>query len=72
MNEVIRMSAEHYYKPVEQGKEHELDIKETSYSGDGVARIEGFVVFIPQTKLGDDMKVRINSVGPRFATGEVV
>jgi len=59
-----------FNKPVEEGKEYELDIKETSRRGDGVARIEGFVV--PQTKPGDHVKVKINSVGPRFATAEVV
>jgi predicted RNA-binding protein with TRAM domain len=59
-------------KPVEEGKEYELDIKETSRRGDGVARIEGFVVFVPQSKPGDHVKVKINSVGPRFATGEIV
>ncbi len=41
-----------FNKPVEEGKEYELDIKET--------------------KPGDHVKVKINSVGPRFATGEVV
>ena len=61
-----------FNKPVEEGKEYELEIKETSRRGDGVARIEGFVVFVPQTKPGDKVKVKINSVGPRFATGEVV
>ena len=61
-----------FNKPVEEGKEYELDIKETSRRGDGVARIEGLVVFIPQTKPGDPVKVKINTVGPRFATGEVV
>ncbi len=59
-------------KPVEEGQEYELDIKEVSRRGDGVARIEGFVVFIPQTKPGDHVKVKISTVGPRFATGEVV
>jgi predicted RNA-binding protein with TRAM domain len=72
-NEVKRMSFERSFnKPVEEGKEYELEIKETSRRGDGVARIEGFVVFVPQTKPGDKVKVKINSVGPRFATGEVV
>ena len=59
-------------KPVEEGKEYELDIKETSRRGDGIARIEGFVIFVPTTQPGDHVKVKINSVGPRFATGEVV
>lgn len=67
------MSFEHSFnKPVDEGKDYELDIKEVSRRGDGVARIQGFVVVIPQTKPGDHVKVRINSVGPRFATGEVV
>lgn len=59
-------------KPVEEGKEYELDIKEVSRRGDGVARVEGFVIFVPQTKPGDHVKVKINSVGPRFATADVI
>jgi predicted RNA-binding protein with TRAM domain len=70
--EVKRMSDRSFHKPVEEGKEYEVEIKETSRRGDGVARIEGFVVFVPQTKPGDKVKVKINTVGPRFATGEVV
>ncbi len=61
-----------FKKPVEEGKEYDLDIKEVSRRGDGVARIEGFVVFVPNTKPGDHVKAKINSVGLRFATGEVV
>ncbi len=66
------MSFESNSKPVEEGKEYEFDIKEISRRGDGVARVEGFVVFIPQTKPGDHVKARVNSVGPRFATADVV
>ena len=58
-----------FRKPVEEGKEYDLDIKEVSRRGDGVARVEGFVVFVPNTKPGDHVKARINSVGSRFATG---
>jgi predicted RNA-binding protein with TRAM domain len=72
-DEVKRMSSEgSFHKPVEEGKEYELEIKETSRRGDGVARIEGFVVFVPNSKPGDKVKVKINTVGPRFATGEIV
>ena len=59
-------------KPVEEGKEYEVDIKEISRRGDGVARIEGFVIFVPQAKPGDHLKVKITQVGPRFATAEIV
>ncbi|MEM2509473.1 MAG: TRAM domain-containing protein [Candidatus Methanomethylicia archaeon] len=59
-------------KPVEQGKEYEVDIKEVSQRGDGVARVKGFVVFVPGTKPGDHVKVRITNVAKRFAVGEVI
>jgi predicted RNA-binding protein with TRAM domain len=33
-------------KPVEVGKEYEVDITEISRQGDGIARVQGFVVFV--------------------------
>jgi predicted RNA-binding protein with TRAM domain len=47
-------------KPVEVGKEYDVQVTETSYKGDGVARVQGFV------------KVKVNSVGSRFAIAEIV
>ncbi len=58
-------------KPVEEGKEYEVDIKELSRRGEGIARIEGFVVFVPKTKVGDRVKVRISRISERFASAEV-
>lgn len=37
-------------KPVEAGKEYEVDIIETSRQGDGIARIKGFVIFVQKWK----------------------
>ena len=59
-------------KPVEAGKEYEVQISEISRQGDGIARIQGFVIFVKGGKVGEKTKVRINNVGPRFATGEKV
>ncbi|MEM2128280.1 MAG: TRAM domain-containing protein [Candidatus Methanomethylicaceae archaeon] len=59
-------------KPVEEGKEYEVDIKEVSRRGEGIARIEGFVVFVPNTKAGDHVKIKISKISNRFATAEVV
>lgn len=59
-------------KPVEEGKEYEVDIKELSRRGEGIARVEGFVVFVPNTKAGDHVKVKVTKVANRFATAEVV
>jgi len=59
-------------KPVEVGEEYDVDIKEISRRGDGVARIKGLVTFVPNTKPGDHLKVRITRVGRRFAEAKVV
>ncbi|MBS7623192.1 TRAM domain-containing protein [Candidatus Bathyarchaeota archaeon] len=59
-------------KPVEEGKEYEVDIKELSRRGDGLTRIEGFVVFVPNTKPGDHVTVRVTQVRDRFAVAEKV
>lgn len=59
-------------KPVRVGETHEVEITEVSRRGDGVARIKGFVIFVPNTKAGDHVKIRISFVADRFAIGEVV
>ena len=59
-------------KPVEIGKEYEVDISETSRRGEGIARIQGLVTFIPNTKPGDHFKIRITRISRRFAEAEVV
>jgi len=59
-------------KPVEIGKEYEVDIQETSRRGEGIARIQGLVTFTPNTKPGDHVKIRITRLSRRFAEAEVV
>ncbi|RJS80551.1 TRAM domain-containing protein [Candidatus Bathyarchaeota archaeon] len=59
-------------KPVELGKEYEVDVQETSRRGEGIARIQGLVTFIPNTKPGDHVKIKITRISRRFAEAEVV
>ncbi|HLE75443.1 MAG TPA: TRAM domain-containing protein [Candidatus Bathyarchaeia archaeon] len=59
-------------KPVEIDKEYEVDIQETSSRGEGIARIQGLVIFVPNTKTGDHVKIRIKRISRRFAEAEVV
>ena len=59
-------------KPVELYKEYEAKIEDISRRGDGIARIEGFVIFVPNTKQGESVKFKITRVGNRFAIGELV
>lgn len=58
--------------PVEEGQEVEVTVESVGRRGDGIARVNNFVVFVPGTNAGDKVKVRITAVGSSFATGEVV
>jgi len=58
--------------PVEIGKDYDVEISETSRRGEGIARIKGFVVFVPETKPGDHVTIRINRIGRRCANATVV
>jgi predicted RNA-binding protein with TRAM domain len=58
--------------PVEIDKEYEAKIEDISRRGDGIAKIEGFIVFVPNTKQGEQVKFKITRVGRRFAIGELV
>jgi predicted RNA-binding protein with TRAM domain len=59
-------------KPVEVGKEYDVEITELSRRGDGLAKVQGFVVFVRGSKAGEKVKIKIETVGPRFATATVV
>jgi len=59
-------------KPVELDKEYEAEIEDVSRRGDGIAKIEGFIIFVPNTKQGEHAKFKITKVGNRFAVGELV
>ena len=58
--------------PVEEGKIYDAKIEDMGREGDGLARIENFVVFVPGTKVGDKVRIRITKVLRRMAIGEVV
>lgn len=59
-------------KPVEVGKEYEVDVTEISGKGDGIARVKGFVVFVENGKVGNNIKVKVTEVADRFAKATIV
>jgi predicted RNA-binding protein with TRAM domain len=61
-----------FRKPVSMGEEYDVEVTEVSRRGDGLARVEGFVLFIPGTKPGQKVKVRVVKMGNRYAIAEVV
>jgi len=59
-------------KPVELGKEYDVEVQELSRRGEGIARIKGLVTFIPNAKPGDHLRVKITKISRRFAEAEIV
>ncbi len=58
--------------PLNEGDEHDVKIEDMGRDGDGIARIEGFVVFVKGAKVGEEVKIRINSTRRNFAFADVV
>jgi predicted RNA-binding protein with TRAM domain len=54
------------------GKEYAVDITEMSRQGEGIARIQGFVIFVANAKLGDHVKIKITRIGGVTANAEIV
>ncbi len=59
-------------KPVKIGEELEVTVTELSKKGDGVTRVQGYVIFIPNAKEGQQVKIKITTIRPNFAIGELV
>ncbi|NWG08743.1 MAG: TRAM domain-containing protein [Nitrososphaerales archaeon] len=59
-------------KPVEVDKEYEVRISEVSRRGDGIARIQGFVIFVEGAKVEEHVKIKVIDVGNRFAKAQIV
>ncbi|MBP2030119.1 putative RNA-binding protein with TRAM domain [Methanohalophilus levihalophilus] len=57
--------------PVEAGETYDVVIEDIAKKGDGIARIEGFVIFVPGTEVGDELTVKVTKVMRKFAFAEV-
>jgi 23S rRNA (uridine2552-2'-O)-methyltransferase len=58
--------------PVKRGDIYDLHIESIGHSGDGVALIDGFAVFVKGAGLGDKVKVKIEAVKHNFAFGKLI
>ena len=58
--------------PVKIGDELDVEIESVGEKGDGIAKIEGFVIFVPGTQKGDKVRIKITKVFRKVGFGEVV
>ncbi|HNW91932.1 MAG TPA: TRAM domain-containing protein [bacterium] len=54
------------------GKEYDVTIDGTGSRGDGIAHIEGLVIFVPGATKGQSVRVKITGIGARAAKAEIV
>ena len=60
------------FAPVKVGDEVDVKIEGVGSKGDGIAKYNGFVLFVPNTKEGDEVKVRVTRVLRRVGFAEVI
>ncbi|MGC8710489.1 MAG: TRAM domain-containing protein [Candidatus Micrarchaeia archaeon] len=58
-------------KPVKVGDVVSVTVEAVASKGDGIAKKDGFVIFIKGAKQGQTVSVKITDVRARFAIGEV-
>jgi predicted RNA-binding protein with TRAM domain len=58
--------------PVNIGQEIDVVIDDIGSRGDGITRIGSFLVFVPGTKVGERLKIKIVSIGRKFAVAEKI
>ncbi len=60
------------FAPVKVGDEIDVTIEAVGAKGDGIAKKEGFVLFVPGVQKGDNVKIRVTKVLNKVGFAEVV
>ena len=58
--------------PVREGDTLEVEIEDVGSEGDGVAKVDGYTLFVPGTEEGDTVEVRVTDVKPNYGFAEKV
>ena len=60
------------FAPVKVGDELTVKIEAVGEKGDGIAKKDGFVLFVPGTKQGDEARIKVTRVLQKVGFAEVV
>jgi len=58
--------------PVELGEELEVNITELSPKEEGIAKVQGLVVYVPDAKAGDHVKIKITHIDGQTAKAKII
>ncbi len=68
----FRSGGERSFAPVKVGDELNVKIEAVGEKGDGIAKKDGFVLFVPNTSQGEDVKIKVTKVLRKVGFAEVV
>lgn len=57
--------------PVEVGETYEVEITDTGKEGDGIARVDNFVLFVKGAGIGETVTVEVTDVKNTFGIAKV-
>lgn len=60
------------FAPVKEGDELDVKIEAVGEKGDGIAKKQGFVLFVPKTKAGDEVRIKVTKVLKSAGFAEVL
>ncbi len=60
------------FAPIRVGDEVEVTIEAVGEKGDGLAKVKGFVLFVPNAKEGSTVKVRVTRVLRKVGFAEII
>ena len=71
-SEVYLVGKRRLTAPVRAGDELTVTVEDVGSEGDGIAKVDGFTLFVPGTEAGETLRVRVDEVKPRFGFAERV
>lgn len=66
------MNEDERVAPVKEGEIYEVTINSVGSKGDGIAKVKGFVLFVANTKKGDQVKIKVTKILKNAGFAEVV
>ena len=57
---------------IEKNKEYIVDIIDNGFEGEGIAKIDDFVIFIPEAIIGEKVKIKVLKVNKSSAFGKII
>lgn len=74
MNESMNNSGRKRFGPVpvKEGEVYDVTIEGIGEKGDGIAKVRGFVIVVPNTQQGQNVKVKVTAVRGKVSFGEVI